>query len=229
MATLPQSAKTSKSKKTKRRIVNAYFELMYGKEWDKITVKEICARAEITRGTFYQYYNDIYDVIDQEEKALLDDITARYNKLPFLPRIDPPKDFDAEFSYAPPPRLVAWFDFCKDHRKAMAALLDKQYGDHYFVKRLKDMLKENIIYLMERDGQPNDELRDYFVNIFLELHFMSALIWLERGEEEFLSITQIVTLLNTMRVGANYLSYAKRQKIGFAIKDAIPEYTGEPG
>ena len=31
----------------------------------KITVSEICAKAEINRGTFYRYYLDVYDLAEK--------------------------------------------------------------------------------------------------------------------------------------------------------------------
>lgn len=224
-----QPARVSKSEKTKMRISDAYFELMFGKEWDRITVKEVCEKAGITRGTFYQYFNDIYDIVDQEETALLRELSERYGRLPLLSPGAPPQDFDREFNCEPPARLVEWFDFCMDHKKTMAALLDRQYGDHYFVKRLKELLQEHIVAMMDSDGHPNDELRAHFVSVFLELHFMAALAWLEQGEEDFLSTSQIVTLLNTMRVGANYLSYRQRCTPGLGMVKALHDSPGACG
>jgi hypothetical protein len=62
---------------------------------------------------------------------------------------------------------------------------------------------------MDRDGLPKDGLRTHFSKIFLELHLMAAQTWLEQGDDQFLSTDEIVNLLNTMRVGARYLSYRK--------------------
>ena len=44
---------------------------------------------------------------------------------------------------------------------------------------------------------------------FLELHFLAARTWLESSEDNFLPVESIINLLNTMRVGANYLSYRR--------------------
>ena len=201
-------AKTSRSERTKQKIYDSFFRLMSQKKWDKITVKELCAEAEITRGTFYQYFNDIYDLMETLENALLDDISGRYEKIARLPHASIPTDhFIDKFDYAPPKMLLVWFEFCREHQKAMNALLDRKYGDTYFVKRLKVVLQNHINYMMDFDGQPQDSLRTHFLKIFLELHFLSVQTWLEEGEEEFLSVEEIVNLLNAMRVGACYLSY----------------------
>ena len=47
--------KKPKSEQTKQNIIDTYLKLIPSKCWDKITVKELCAQANITRGTFYQY------------------------------------------------------------------------------------------------------------------------------------------------------------------------------
>lgn len=53
----------SSSKKTKKLIKRAFAELiMEKKEISKVTVTELVKRADISRGTFYTHYDDIYDV-----------------------------------------------------------------------------------------------------------------------------------------------------------------------
>lgn len=53
----------SSSRKTKKAIKEAFAELMHEKcELSNITVKELVARADITRSSFYTHYDNIYDV-----------------------------------------------------------------------------------------------------------------------------------------------------------------------
>ncbi len=47
---------------SKRVIKESLFELMQEKPINKITVKELCDRADVNRSTFYAYYTDIYDL-----------------------------------------------------------------------------------------------------------------------------------------------------------------------
>lgn len=48
----------------------AMLELMQKNDFEKITVKAICERAGVNRGTFYSHYVDIYDMIDEIEDYL---------------------------------------------------------------------------------------------------------------------------------------------------------------
>lgn len=42
------------------------------KELDKISVSGLCQRADISRGTFYSHYDDIYGVAEDYENELID-------------------------------------------------------------------------------------------------------------------------------------------------------------
>ena len=57
--------------KTRRAIRNALIELAEEKEVDKITVKELCERAEISKPAFYSHYGNIYDVVDEIENEVV--------------------------------------------------------------------------------------------------------------------------------------------------------------
>ncbi len=57
--------------KTRRIIREAVLQLLCEKELQKITITEICSRAEINRKTFYRHYRAVDDVIAQLEDGLL--------------------------------------------------------------------------------------------------------------------------------------------------------------
>lgn len=55
----------SRVKYTKMVIRNSFIKLLEEKPISKITLKEVCDLAEINRSTFYKYYRDTYDWMDQ--------------------------------------------------------------------------------------------------------------------------------------------------------------------
>lgn len=66
-----QMKEDRRTRYTKNIIKDTLLELMHQKPFDKITVTELCRKAEINRGTFYLHYVDIYAVLDElEEDAL---------------------------------------------------------------------------------------------------------------------------------------------------------------
>ena len=46
--------------KTRQSIINAFIELRSHKELERITIKELCEKAQINKSTFYAHYQDIY-------------------------------------------------------------------------------------------------------------------------------------------------------------------------
>ena len=52
-------------------IQDAFLDVLKEKPISRITVKEVCDKAEINRGTFYKHYQDCYDLLDKiEEEGL---------------------------------------------------------------------------------------------------------------------------------------------------------------
>jgi len=81
------------AKFTQQAIMYSMLKLLQEKSIDKITVKDICEMCEINRNTFYYYYRDIYEVLEdfikrETEKSLketskntsfYEDYLKRYN------------------------------------------------------------------------------------------------------------------------------------------------------
>lgn len=53
------------AKFTQQAIMYSMLKLLQEKPIDKITVKDICELCEINRNTFYYYYSDIYQVLEE--------------------------------------------------------------------------------------------------------------------------------------------------------------------
>ncbi|MCD7868178.1 MAG: TetR/AcrR family transcriptional regulator [Clostridiales bacterium] len=144
------------------------------------------------------------------QASLLDDCLQAYQTVQEQPAaVCSPEHFEERFDCTPPKSLWIWFEYCKRQRRAITVLLDPEHGDVYFKTKLKAVLLKYINRMMDNDGMPHDALREHFVRIFLELHFLAAQTWLTAGEDDFLSVQEIINLLNTMRVGANYLNYRR--------------------
>ena len=67
-------------KYTKMVLRTSLLELMETRPINKITVKEICARADVNRGTFYAHYSDPYDLLSQIEQELYKAIEQSFEK-----------------------------------------------------------------------------------------------------------------------------------------------------
>ena len=67
--------------KTRRKIRNAFAELLAAHGSVKnISVTDLAERAEITRGTFYNYYNNLYEVGAELQAEIEEELFAEYQE-----------------------------------------------------------------------------------------------------------------------------------------------------
>lgn len=62
---------------TKKAIKDSFLELFEAKPLERISVTEICSKADINRGTFYSHYSDPYDLKKALEEEFLETIKLR--------------------------------------------------------------------------------------------------------------------------------------------------------
>ena len=65
---------------TRMIIEKSFLELLLEKPVRKITVTELCKKAQINRATFYKHYLDIQDLFDKLEKELFDKIRNTFQE-----------------------------------------------------------------------------------------------------------------------------------------------------
>lgn len=58
----------ARKEKTRSAIKEAFLKLYPRRPLEKITIKELCALAQINKSTFYSHYDDIYDLSDQLQR-----------------------------------------------------------------------------------------------------------------------------------------------------------------
>lgn len=68
------------TEKTRQTFVGVFCELYSQKPIEKISVQEIANKSGYNRSTFYQYFTDIYELLDALENDLLNDIKEELAK-----------------------------------------------------------------------------------------------------------------------------------------------------
>lgn len=61
-------------KMTKKLLKNSLTELLESTPLSKVTIKQICTNADINRSTFYAYYSDQFQLLDEIENDVTDAI-----------------------------------------------------------------------------------------------------------------------------------------------------------
>ena len=62
-------------RRTKKLLKESFIELMSEKQIKDITVKDLTEHADLNRGTFYLHYLDIYDLLNQLEDEVIENVS----------------------------------------------------------------------------------------------------------------------------------------------------------
>lgn len=60
----------------------ALIELLERKDFEYITVKEICEKAGVNRSTFYLHYETISDLLEETTEYIMNDFLSRFDRSP---------------------------------------------------------------------------------------------------------------------------------------------------
>lgn len=113
------------TERTKQNLIDAFWQLYEEKSIEKIRIQEITNLAGYHRGTFYEYFLDIYDILNQEEEALIKELKEKGSDLQHSVQDD---DFLKEIT-----------SFYLKNGKHLNLLIGSG-GDPDFVQRLKKTL-----------------------------------------------------------------------------------------
>lgn len=159
--------------KTKERLRHGLTELLSEKPAKRISVREITERININRGTFYLYYKDIYDMIEQLENEVLEEYKEIV--LSHAPKVP---------GEIPKPILFDLYSFVADNADMCLALLGP-HGDLSFTNKMKELVRERLLYywnLFYKD-QYGDSF-EYFYSFLISGCFGLFEAWLKTGMRE---------------------------------------------
>lgn len=125
--------------RTKKLLRTALTELMNEKNFDEIKVSDITEKADINRGTFYLHYHDKYDLLEQNENEVIEEIkqiknTTHFNKA----EISATKLLDQ-----PIPFMTKLFEYVQENADFMKVILGPK-GGASFQNKLKEVMRNKI-------------------------------------------------------------------------------------
>ncbi len=147
------------TEKTKNNIISAFCKLYQEKPIEKIYVKDVIEMAGYNRSTFYQYFNDIYALLDYVEKDVIETISSKAS--------DEKRDAKD---------LLKLFEEKEEYLKALLGT----YGSMHFIDRIKnEMLKITDIQLLQFDEQLQPYIAEYHIYTTISIFRL----WLARGKD----------------------------------------------
>lgn len=120
---------------TKMLLKDAMIDLMQTKPVEKITIKEICEKAQINRSTFYLHYSEPNDLL----KSIEDDIIE--NTADYLDKIG------ADINNSAMQYMLMFFRYIRENDKIFRTLLVKRENPFFRKKFIKFALERVVTSL----------------------------------------------------------------------------------
>lgn len=114
--------------KSQEAIKSALVKLMSQKEFDKITVKDICIEANVGNRTFYLHYLDKYNLLDKLVEGHMEELKRL---------CEPVSDNNYKAAH------MIWFEYLKTHYLFFSTMLSGQ-GAFAFRKHFLNLIIEEI-------------------------------------------------------------------------------------
>ncbi len=137
-----RSSYTKATARNRRRIQEAFAELLAERgSLSNITVTDLAERAEITRGTFYNYYDNLYQVGSELQNELEKQLFSEYDNLDTLEAIE--KYIDDVFV------------FFKSQEGIYRELLSSEASSDFLIQ-LENGMSKRVLSVLHKSGV-NDE------------------------------------------------------------------------
>ena len=156
-------------KDTKKLISSTFVELLSTKPFDRITIKDIVDACGINRNTFYYYYSDIYDLLEEIFKKELNEIVEGQRETG---------------SYVE--GLIKVANVAYSHKKLINNICSSrsyEYLENYMYKSCKHIMIDVVTNAAAGLNVPEDDID--FIASFYEYAFIGVISeWFRTGMRE---------------------------------------------
>lgn len=155
----------SKYFNTAVKMVEAFIELLNKKDFDYITVKEICALSGVNRSTFYLHYETINDLlletsefITQKFYSYFEHLDLSYEKIKSVEK--------EKLIFITPEFLTPWLTFIKQNKVIYTAVV-KKFNSIQLNKSVIETVYKTINTVLDKFDVPSAQ-REYMIAFYLE-------------------------------------------------------------
>lgn len=176
------------AKITRQNLVDAFWQLYCKKKIEKITVKEVCDLAGYNRSTFYAYFTDVYEILEEIEEQTV--ATEDFKKI-ILNELFHGEHFQADRKKIV---LTSVIDFFEKNRTYLPILLN---CDPFFRQKLLKKLTPAVLS-MYKQLTPQEMLEVKYLMEYQSAAMLSTISkWYTDGKdmpmEQFLELLLAVT------------------------------------
>lgn len=172
----------SKYFNTAIKMDRAFMEILEKKDFEYISVKEICEKAGVNRSTFYLHYETIGDLLEESVNYMNEQFRSYYDR-DDTQIADKIKTADLKELYLITPKfLIPYLEYIKEHRKLFLTAMKRSN-----TLRLADTYDRMFIHVLEpvmdRFSIP-DRDKKYLAAFYMNGILAVIKIWLSNHCEE---------------------------------------------
>ena len=151
---------SSKYFNTARLMDEAFLDVLEKKDFEYITIKEICIKAGVNRSTFYLHYENTIDLLNETVEYIIDKFNSSFEQKP-LNIVKFISDSEKEeLCFINKKHLIPYLEFIKDNQKIFKLFLTK--SDALGLHEVYDKLCFNIINpIMKRFKVEEKDIKYY--------------------------------------------------------------------
>lgn len=148
-----------KSDKTKKLLEETLVTLMNEKDFNKISIKDLTEKLDINRGTFYLHYKDKYDLLEQKENSILNELAEIIdNILKELPEnFILPSNKEILLSF-----FTSMYSYIYENADFMKIILGTN-GDLNFQMKLKNFIENRLFENLSPSYLPTNNIHFKFL------------------------------------------------------------------
>lgn len=152
----------SKYFNTAKKMNDALLSLLEKKEFEFITIKDICKEAKVNRSTFYLHYENINDLLDE---AISNSNEAFYKAFESIKRKDVNSSKKEELIFISDDYLLPYLDFIKEHRKIYKAAMKN--SSLFKADEITSLVYKELIVKIFDKFSVSEEYRRYLFDYFV--------------------------------------------------------------
>lgn len=182
---------------TARKMDLALMELLEKKEFEYITIKEICAKAGVNRSTFYLHYENTRDLLTEAVEQMLMDFREYFPQDQELVIAHVDRCPTEELLFITPEYLTPYLTYVREHKKLIRTAL--RHATAMELEKVFDRMFRHVFDpILARFDAPEGQ-RHYMMAFYL--NGINAIItkWLETECEA--PVEEIMAIITTCVIG----------------------------
>ena len=175
---------------TAERMDEALLSLLLEKDFEYITVKDICARAGVNRSTFYLHYENTADLLSEAVEMINGRYQSKFADLGPAAIAGRPKE---DLFFMNDQWLLPWLDFVKENRRVYKAI--HAQADVFEAERTyRDYFQAVFSPVLSQYGVAEDK-HEYMMDFYRHGLVAILLKWVESDcRESAAEISEIIKL-----------------------------------